>query len=74
AERGAVLGRGWSTRGPGRGLGLALVQQAVTRAAGTLTLAETPEGGARFTVRVPLPRRAGATDGGREPERTGGAA
>ncbi|MGW3519106.1 sensor histidine kinase [Streptomyces hydrogenans] len=74
ADRAAVLGRGWSTRGPGRGLGLALVQQAVTRAAGTLTLAETPEGGARFTVRVPLPRRAGATDGGREPERTGGAA
>ncbi|MFF9343138.1 MULTISPECIES: ATP-binding protein [unclassified Streptomyces] len=74
ADREAVLGRGWSTRGPGRGLGLALVRQAVTRAAGTLTLAESPEGGARFTVRVPLPRRAGTADGDRERERTGGAA
>ncbi|MGW6535610.1 sensor histidine kinase [Streptomyces sp. NPDC055051] len=58
ADRDAVLGRGWSTRGPGRGLGLALVRQAVTRASGTLTLDEAPGGGARFTVRVPLPRRA----------------
>ncbi|MDX2293079.1 MULTISPECIES: sensor histidine kinase [Streptomyces] len=56
ADRDAVLGRGWSTRGPGRGLGLALVRQAVVRAAGTLTVDEAPEGGARFTVRVPLPR------------------
>ncbi|MET8506405.1 ATP-binding protein [Streptomyces sp. NPDC004787] len=54
ADRTAVLGRGWSTRGPGRGLGLALVQQAVRRASGTLTLAESPLGGAEFTVRLPL--------------------
>ncbi|MFD7975723.1 ATP-binding protein [Streptomyces sp. NPDC059071] len=53
-DRAAVLDRGWSTRGPGRGLGLALVQQAVTRASGTLTLAQSPLGGAEFTVRVPL--------------------
>ncbi|MFI8960746.1 ATP-binding protein [Streptomyces sp. NPDC053493] len=53
-DRAAVLDRGWSTRGPGRGLGLALVQQAVTRASGTLTLAESPLGGAEFTVRLPL--------------------
>ncbi|MFJ7065002.1 ATP-binding protein [Streptomyces sp. NPDC101115] len=53
-DRAAVLDRGWSTRGPGRGLGLALVQQAVTRASGTLTLARSPLGGAEFTVRVPL--------------------
>ncbi|NML53430.1 GHKL domain-containing protein [Streptomyces sp. R302] len=59
ADRDAVLGRGWSTRGPGRGLGLALVGQAVARAAGTLTVAEAPGGGARFTVRVPLPRTGG---------------
>ncbi|MFF6776132.1 ATP-binding protein [Streptomyces sp. NPDC012637] len=58
-DRAAVLDRGWSTRGPGRGLGLALVQQAVTRASGTLTLARSPLGGAEFTVRVPLaPARA----------------
>ncbi|MFI8827875.1 ATP-binding protein [Streptomyces sp. NPDC053431] len=53
-ERGAVLDRGWSTRGPGRGLGLALVQQAVTRASGTLSVGESPLGGAEFTVRLPL--------------------
>ncbi|GAA3930321.1 sensor histidine kinase [Streptomyces gulbargensis] len=55
ADRDAVLGRGWSTRGPGRGLGLALVAQAVTRAHGTLTLTSPPGGGARFTARLPLP-------------------
>ncbi|MEV8590637.1 ATP-binding protein [Streptomyces sp. NPDC051180] len=54
-DRDAVLGRGWSTRGPGRGLGLALVGQAVSRASGTLTVADGPAGGAEFTVRLPLP-------------------
>lgn len=54
ADRDAVLGRGWSTRGPGRGLGLALVRQAVSRASGTLALADGEEGGAEFTVRLPL--------------------
>ncbi|MCX2181761.1 PAS domain-containing protein [Streptomyces sp. SKN60] len=53
-DRADVLDRGWSTRGPGRGLGLALVQQAVRRASGTLTIAESPLGGAEFTVRLPL--------------------
>ncbi|WP_370414961.1 ATP-binding protein [Streptomyces fradiae] len=53
-DRTDVLDRGWSTRGPGRGLGLALVQQAVRRASGTLTIAESPLGGAEFTVRLPL--------------------
>ncbi|MER5709419.1 ATP-binding protein [Streptomyces sp. NPDC002122] len=60
ADRDAVLGRGWSTRGPGRGLGLALVGQAVSRASGTLELADAAEGGAEFTVRLPLPRDGGA--------------
>nr|WP_234315335.1 sensor histidine kinase [Streptomyces globisporus] len=60
ADREAVLGRGWSTRGPGRGLGLALVGQAVSRASGTLHLTEAQEGGARFTVRLPLRGEAGA--------------
>ncbi|MFE6058599.1 ATP-binding protein [Streptomyces sp. NPDC056431] len=55
ADRDAVLGRGWTTRGPGRGLGLALVGQAVSRAAGTLDVADAEGGGARFTVRLPLP-------------------
>ncbi|GHG03939.1 sensor histidine kinase [Streptomyces zaomyceticus] len=57
ADRDVVLGRGWTTRGPGRGLGLALVGQAVSRASGTLDLTDADEGGAEFTVRLPLPAR-----------------
>ncbi|MEU4267149.1 sensor histidine kinase [Streptomyces sp. NPDC026092] len=53
-DRDAVFDRGWSTHGPARGLGLALVRQAATRASGTVTLTDTPEGGAEFTVRLPL--------------------
>ncbi|MGW3117524.1 ATP-binding protein [Streptomyces sp. NPDC001107] len=55
-----VFQRGFSTKpsGPGgRGLGLALVRQAVTRQEGTLTVAEGTEGGAGgavFEVRLPL--------------------
>ncbi|AJT64309.1 hypothetical protein T261_2635 [Streptomyces lydicus] len=50
-----IFRRGWSTKsGPGRGLGLALVRQAVRRNRGTLTLDRAPGGGARFTVRLPL--------------------
>ncbi|MEX2968757.1 ATP-binding protein [Streptomyces sp. C184] len=60
-----IFERGWSTKqgaaapARGRGLGLALVQQAVRRNGGAVTLDRAPEGGARFTVRLPL--RAGAT-------------
>ncbi|MFJ9631287.1 ATP-binding protein [Streptomyces sp. NPDC091280] len=53
----AVFQRGFSTKpaGPGgRGLGLALVRQAVTRHGGTLTVAEAEGGGAVFEVRLPL--------------------
>ncbi|MGW6567148.1 sensor histidine kinase [Streptomyces sp. NPDC054975] len=57
-DREAVFDRGWSTHGPARGLGLALVRQATTRASGTVILADTPEGGAEFTVRLPLDLRA----------------
>ncbi|GHI04885.1 histidine kinase [Streptomyces cellostaticus] len=55
-----VFQRGFSTKpaGPGgRGLGLALVRQAVTRLDGTLTVAESEQdgaGGAVFEVRLPL--------------------
>ncbi|MFG2136098.1 ATP-binding protein [Streptomyces sp. NPDC048650] len=50
-----VFRRGWSTKaGPGHGLGLALVRQAVRRNRGSITLDRAPEGGARFTVRLPL--------------------
>ncbi|MFJ1744938.1 ATP-binding protein [Streptomyces sp. NPDC088116] len=56
-----VFRRGWSTRGPGRGLGLALVRQAVHRAHGTVRLTRGPEGGAEFTVRLPLGNGPGDT-------------
>ncbi|MEV5533428.1 sensor histidine kinase [Streptomyces prunicolor] len=52
-----VFQRGFSTKpaGPGgRGLGLALVRQAVNRHEGMLTVAEAEGGGAVFEVRLPL--------------------
>ncbi|MFB0618165.1 ATP-binding protein [Streptomyces sp. AGS-58] len=60
AHAGLVFQRGFSTKpaGPGgRGLGLALVRQAVNRHGGTLTAVESDEegeGGAVFEVRLPL--------------------
>ncbi|MCA1223893.1 ATP-binding protein, partial [Streptomyces sp. 8L] len=51
-----VFRRGWSTNGPGRGLGLALVRQAAHRAHGRVEVAEGDDGGAEFTVRLPLAR------------------
>ncbi|WP_329129007.1 sensor histidine kinase [Streptomyces sp. NBC_01476] len=53
----SVFEHGWSTKPPapgGRGLGLALARQAVTRNGGTLSLTVPPEGGAVFTARLPL--------------------
>jgi two-component system, CitB family, sensor kinase len=50
--------RGVSTKpaeGLGRGLGLALVQQAVHRNGGRVEVGTGPDGGAEFTVRLPLP-------------------
>ncbi|MEV5310442.1 sensor histidine kinase [Streptomyces sp. NPDC052610] len=61
-----VFQRGFSTKpttGPGgRGLGLALVRQAVHRHGGGLTVTKAPGGGARFEVRLPL--RTAAVPGG----------
>ncbi|AYN39333.1 sensor histidine kinase [Streptomyces dangxiongensis] len=60
AHAGLVFQRGFSTKpaGPGgRGLGLALVRQAVNRHEGSLTAVESDEegeGGAVFEVRLPL--------------------
>ncbi|AVH56402.1 MULTISPECIES: ATP-binding protein [Streptomyces] len=65
AER--VFQRGWSTKpaGPGgRGLGLALVRQTVSRHGGTLTVREAASGGAEFEVRLPLPTVSSATAAG----------
>ncbi|MEU6917561.1 sensor histidine kinase [Streptomyces olindensis] len=61
----AVFQRGFSTKpaGPGgRGLGLALVQQAAQRHGGTLAVTEADGGGAEFEVRLPL-RESGAVAG-----------
>ncbi|USQ83557.1 sensor histidine kinase [Streptomyces phaeoluteigriseus] len=58
-----VFERGFSTKpsGPGgRGLGLALVRQAVHRHDGTLSVAEAEGGGAEFVVRLPLRTTAAA--------------
>jgi two-component system CitB family sensor kinase len=44
--------RGWSTKAAGRGLGLALVQQAVRRSGGAIEVSRG-ERGAVFTVRLP---------------------
>jgi sensor histidine kinase regulating citrate/malate metabolism len=50
-----VFERGWSTKAAaGRGLGLALVRQAVRRGGGTVTVGNGAEGGAEFVVRMPL--------------------
>ncbi|MEU3828151.1 sensor histidine kinase [Streptomyces sp. NPDC029080] len=73
-----VFRRGFSTKpaGPGgRGLGLALVRQTVTRHEGTLTVAEPGgdgEAGAVFEVRLPLSASAEGdkpASGGTPPER-----
>ncbi|WP_460069605.1 sensor histidine kinase [Streptomyces sp. YKOK-I1] len=67
AHASLVFERGFSTKpsGPGgRGLGLALVRQAVHRHDGTLSVTEADGGGAAFMVRLPL-RRATAVPGGK---------
>lgn len=52
-----VFRRGWSGKGEGRGLGLALVRQVAQRHGGTADAASSPSGGAEFTVRLPAPGR-----------------
>ncbi|MGW0750112.1 sensor histidine kinase [Streptomyces sp. NPDC002587] len=49
-----VFRRGWSGKGEGRGLGLALVRQVAQRHGGTAEAAQQPDGGAEFTVRLPV--------------------
>ncbi len=53
-ERGAFrFGR--STRGEGRGLGLALSADLAANLGGTIALTNVPQGGARLTIDLPLP-------------------
>ncbi len=55
-----VFRRGWSGKGEGRGLGLALVRQVAHRHGGSAHAGAAPAGGAEFTVRLPLAREVGA--------------
>ncbi|RKT02731.1 sensor histidine kinase regulating citrate/malate metabolism [Streptomyces sp. 3211.6] len=50
-----VFRRGWSGKGEGRGLGLALVRQVAHRHGGSVEAGDAPAGGAAFTARLPLP-------------------
>ena len=51
-----VFRRGWSTKHPGRGLGLALVAQTARRNGGTVVADSRAGAGAVLTVRIPLQR------------------
>jgi two-component system, OmpR family, sensor kinase len=52
-DRSALYERYKGVRKVGTGLGLAIVQQLVRRLGGTVEAGHAPEGGARFTVRLP---------------------
>ncbi|MFJ9077346.1 ATP-binding protein [Streptomyces sp. NPDC102278] len=51
-----VFRRGWSGKGEGRGLGLALVRQVAHRHGGSADAAPASDGGAEFIVRLPVRR------------------
>lgn len=58
-----VFRRGWSGKGEGRGLGLALVRQVAHRHGGAVDAVSGPVGGAEFTVSLPLrPGRAASAE------------
>lgn len=59
-KRGRVFEPYFTDKPDGTGLGLALVKQAIDLHRGTITLSETPGGGATFTVRLPVPDERGA--------------
>jgi sensor histidine kinase regulating citrate/malate metabolism len=59
-----VFRRGWSGKGQGRGLGLALVRQVAVRHGGSAEAASGPTGGAEFTVRLPARGRPPRADEG----------
>ena len=52
-ERGALYERYKGVRKVGTGMGLALAARLVRRLGGTIEAGHAPEGGARFTVRLP---------------------
>jgi two-component system sensor histidine kinase BaeS len=53
-ERGALYERYKGIRAVGSGLGLALAERLVRRLGGEIEAGHAPEGGARFTVRLPV--------------------
>lgn len=56
-ERSALYEKYRGVRQVGTGLGLAIVHRIVERLGGTVEAGHAPEGGARFTIRMPLLRR-----------------
>lgn len=58
--------------GAGTGLGLTLVRRFVTEWGGTITAGNRPQGGARFTIRLPRASRQGAVEGAGEPASASG--
>lgn len=53
---GAIFEPYYTTKPEGSGIGLWIAQQIVTAHGGTIQAANAPDGGALFTVRLPLPR------------------
>jgi signal transduction histidine kinase len=51
-----------STKETGTGLGLSICQRIVTAHGGEMSAANRPEGGAEFTIRLPLPAAIGAAE------------
>lgn len=50
-----VFREGFSTKAPGRGIGLALVKRLIERSGGQIQLHSAPEGGALFRILIPRP-------------------
>ncbi len=44
----------FTTKGSGTGLGLAIVKKIVLEHGGSIDVESVPEGGSRFTIRVPI--------------------
>ena len=54
SQRARVFDPYYTTKGDGTGLGLAIVKKVVLEHGGEIDVDESPSGGARFVVRIPL--------------------